>query len=183
MDTEWIVTEIDGQVASVSTHWRNFAAIAAEIARMDPKAVGAVSTRRISTDELVDMDKQLRWEDLRLFGSKFQLGVWKALYDLTHSEGLAPRLYSYSEIAALVDNPQGVRTVAHGVALNPVAYIIPCHLVVPKESLDKVRSIRQSAEQTLFKGADLYLLDSIDVGDYAHGPAVKRDLVRRQLSR
>ena len=111
------------------------------------------------------------------------MGIWKALYDLTHGPEATPRLYSYSEIAALAGNAPGVRAVAHGVAVNPVAYLIPCHLVVPKESMDKIRSIRRSAEQTLFKGADLYLVDSIDVGEYAYGPELKRELIRRQLSR
>ena len=181
MDTKWIVTEIDGCVASVGADYRHFAKIAAEVAALPPETVGSVSTRRIGTDELIELDRQLGWEDLRLFGSKFQKGIWKALYELTHSPGVAPRLYSYTEIAALADNPQGVRAVAHAVAVNPVAYIIPCHLVIPKESMDKARSIRRSAEQTLFKGADLYLLDSLDVGEYAYGPSLKRELIRRNL--
>ena len=183
MDRPWILTEIDGKVASVAADWRHFARIAAEVARLSPETVGSVSTRRLSTDELVALDAQLRWEDLRLFGSTFQKGIWKALYDLTHAPGAEPRLYSYSDIAALAGKAPGVRAVAHGVAVNPVAYIIPCHPVIPKESMDRVRSIRRSAEQTLFKGADLYLIDSIDVGEYAYGPALKRELIRRQLSR
>ena len=47
--------------------------------------------------------------------------------------------------------------------------------------MDKARSIRRSAEQTLFKGTDLYLLDSLDVGEYAYGPSLKRELIRRNL--
>ena len=76
----------------------------------------------------------------------------------------------------------GVRAVAHAVALNPVAYIIPCHLVVPKESMDRSREIRTRAEDsTLFKGSDLYLLDTLDVGDYAYGSALKRELIKLQM--
>ena len=183
MDAKWIVTEIDGRVASVAADFRHFARIAAQVAALPPETVGSVSTRRITTDELIALDGTLRWEDFRLFGSKFQMGIWKALYDLTHGPEATPRLYSYSEIAALAGNAPGVRAVAHGVAVNPVAYLIPCHLVVPKESMDKIRSIRRSAEQTLFKGAALYLVDSIDVGEYAYGPELKRELIRRQLSR
>ena len=66
--------------------------------------------------------------------------------------------------------------------LNPLAVIVPCHLVVPKESIDRIAEIRADAESsTLFRGSDLYLLDSIDVGDYAYGPALKRDLIKREL--
>ena len=79
-------------------------------------------------------------------------------------------------------NLQGVRSVAHAVAINPVAVIIPCHIIVPKEATDRAAAIRSAArETTLFKGADLYLLDTVDVGDYAWGPRVKREMIKRSL--
>jgi O-6-methylguanine DNA methyltransferase len=175
MVTEWIVTEIDGRIASVSADYRHFAALAAKIAQLPPKSIGTVSTRKIGTEELVALAGTVRWEDLRLFGTKFQLKVWKQLFDLE------PRLYSYTDLAVLCENPLGVRSVAHAVAINPVAYLIPCHLIIPKESMDKAREIRATAESTLFKGSDLYLLDSIDVGEYAYGPEVKRELIKIHL--
>jgi alkylated DNA nucleotide flippase Atl1 len=102
--------------------------------------------------------------------------VWKKLFELE------PRLYSYTDLASLCDNPLGVRSVAHAVAINPVAYLIPCHLIIPKESMDKVREIRTTAEEsTLFKGSDLYLLDTIDVGEYAYGSETKRELIKIHL--
>ena len=176
MVTEWIVTEVDGQIASVSADYGHFAQIAAKIAQMPPRNVGAVSTRKITTEELVGMAGQVQWEDFRLFGTKFQVSVWKKLFELE------PRLYSYTDLATLCDNPLGVRSVAHAVAINPVAYLIPCHLIVPKESMDKVREIRTTAEEsTLFKGSDLYLLDTIDVGEYAYGSETKRELIKIHL--
>ena len=175
MAPEWIVTEIDGQIASISARYGHFAEIAAKVAQLPPKSVNRISTHKITTDELVAMAKDIRWEDFRLFGTKFQLKVWKQLFELE------PRLYSYSELAALCDNPLGVRSVAHAVAQNPVVYLIPCHLIVPKESMDKAREIRATAQSTLFKGSDLYLLDSIDVGEYAYGPEVKREFIKIHL--
>jgi O-6-methylguanine DNA methyltransferase len=174
---EWIITEIDGKVASVSRDYRHLPAIAQAIAALPPEKVGGILTRRISTQELEDLAKTLSWEDLRLFGTKFQLKVWETVYNLE------PRLYSYSELAKMVGNPQGVRAVAHAVAANPVAYIIPCHLIIPKESMDKAREIRTIAEKTLFQGRDLYLLDTLDVGEYAYGPEVKRELIKRHLAK
>ena len=183
MDTEWIGTEIDGKVASIAADYRHFAGIAAKIARGNPRAVGSVCTRKISTADLVALSDRLSWEDLRLFGSKFQVSVWKALFDLSHGDG-KPRLLSYSDFAALAGNAPGVRAVAHAVAINPVAYVIPCHLVIPKESIDKGREIHSAAvETTLFRGDDLYLLDTIDVGDYAYGSAIKRELIKIQLGK
>jgi O-6-methylguanine DNA methyltransferase len=175
MIAEWIVTEIDGKIASISAKYHHFAEIAAKVAQLPPKSVNRISTYKITTDELVDMAKDIRWEDFRLFGTKFQLKVWKQLFDLE------PRLYSYSELAALCDNPLGVRSVAHAVAINPVVYLIPCHLIVPKESMDKAREIRATAQDTLFKGSDLYLLDSLDVGEYAYGPVIKREFIKIHL--
>ena len=67
-------------------------------------------------------------------------------------------------------------------AINPVAWVIPCHLIVPKETLDKAKEIRETAEKTLFKGQDLYLLDSIDVGEFAYGADIKRELIKLQLA-
>ena len=175
MIAEWIVTEIDGKIASISAKYRHFAEIAAKVAQLPPKSVNRISTYKITTDELVDMAKEIRWEDFRLFGTKFQLKVWKQLFELE------PRLYSYTELATLCDNPLGVRSVAHAVAINPVVYLIPCHLIVPKESMDKAREIRATAQDTLFKGSDLYLLDSIDVGEYAYGSEIKREFIKIHL--
>jgi len=176
MDTQWIITEIDGQIASVSTDYRHLAHIGAAVAQLPPAQIGAVSTRKISTPQLLEWASGVKWEDLRLFGTPFQIKVWKTLFELPR------RLYSYTELAALADNPAGVRAVAHALALNPVAYIIPCHLVVPKESLDKVKEIRATAEKTLFRGTDLYLLNTIEVGAYAYGADLKREFIKHQLA-
>ena len=173
---DWIVTEVDGKVASIAADYRHLPHIAAEIASLPPEEVGSVGTRKISTEELAEFAKFLSWEDFRLFGTPFQISVWKKLFELE------PRLYSYSELASLVDNPAGVRAVAHAVALNPVAYVIPCHLIVPKETMDRAQEIRKSALGTLFNGKDLYLLDSIDVVAYDYGPELKRQFIKMQLA-
>ena len=175
MKNQWIVTEIDGKVASIATDYRHLKALGAAVASLPPESIGSVCTRKISTGELTSL--QLGWEDLRLFGTPFQLKVWKTLFELPRT-----RIYSYSEFAALAGNPQGVRPVAHAVAINPVAWVIPCHLIVPKETLDKSREIRKTAEKTLFQGKDLYLLDSIDVGEYAYGADIKRELIKLDLA-
>lgn len=176
MDTPWIVIEVDGKVASIATDYRHLPRIAAQVAALPPEEVNVVKTSKLSTPDMLALAENLRWENLRLFGTPFQLKVWQTLFELPR------RLYSYSELAALVGNPQGVRAVAHVVALNPLAYVIPCHLVIPKESMDKAREIRALAEKTLFQGRDLYLLDSLDVGEYAYGPELKRALIKHQLA-
>ena len=173
---DWIVTEVDGKVASIATDYRHLPHIAGEIAKLPAEETFSLGTRKISTGELLEYAEYLTWEDLRLFGTPFQLKVWEALVRLPR------RLYRYTELAQLVGVPQGVRPVAHVVAINPIAYVIPCHLIVPKESLDKVQEIRTRAKGTLFKGKDLYLLDTLDVGAYAYGTEIKRAFIKTQLS-
>lgn len=181
MDTgiEWIVTEIDGKIASVSPDYRQFAQIAAILSTMTPSSVDSVRTRKISTGGLITLGKEVSWDDLRIFGTPFRKNVYETLFKAERDH---LRLISYTEMAALCNNPGGARAVAHAIAVNPIAFIIPCHLVVPKESMDKIAAIRSLAERsTLFKGSDLYLLDSIDVGEYAFGSDLKREFIKISL--
>ena len=158
------------------------------VGKLPADSISEITVTKISTDDLVGLSSQTKWEDMRLSGTPFQLNVWKRLYLLTHHEDGTPilpeegiKLLSYSQLADLCENPKGVRAVAHAVACNPVAYIIPCHLIVPKEAIDKILEIRAIAQGTIFKGTDLYLLDSIDVGEYEYGSELKRRLIGRQL--
>lgn len=180
----WIVTRVDGKVSSVSANFGHFAQIAKKVASGSVSNVSEVTVSKVSTEEVLELSRTLKWEDLLLFGSPFQIRVWKELYNLTHRDGeyVPPeKLLSYSELAELCGNPKGVRAVAHAVAGNPVAVIIPCHLIIPKESIDKAKEIRSRAQKTIFKGEDLYLLNSIDVGEYAYGSKLKRELISREM--
>ena len=99
----------------------------------------------------------------------------------------ATRLVSYSDFAELCQNRAGVRAVAHAIGLNPVSVIIPCHLVIPKESIDKIHAIQKKAESTIFKGDDLCMNSilndsSIDFGEYALGKTLKRELIIREMT-
>lgn len=107
--------------------------------------------------------------------------------DSTSATGQATRLVSYSDFAELCQNRAGVRAVAHAIGLNPVSVIIPCHLVIPKEGIDKIREIHNRAQSTIFKGDDLcigsILADtSIDFGEYALGKSMKRELIIREIT-
>jgi AraC family transcriptional regulator of adaptative response/methylated-DNA-[protein]-cysteine methyltransferase len=60
-------------------------------------------------------------------GTNFQINVWKAL--LRIPPGL---LCSYSQIAHAVGTPSASRAVGRALAVNPVAFLIPCHRVIRK---------------------------------------------------
>lgn len=210
-DRKWIVVRIDGKIAAVSTDYRQLAKISAQISETsgnrrqkagksgrrsrpeseDGNIYSEIRATAVSFEEIWRMKQDIRWDDLMLFGTDFQKQVWKKLWELTHpqvQEGEAehPELVSYSDFAELCQNRAGVRAVAHAIGLNPISVIIPCHLVIPKESIDKMKEIQKKAEATIFKGDDLcmdsILSDSsIDFGEYSMGRRLKRELILREF--
>jgi AraC family transcriptional regulator of adaptative response/methylated-DNA-[protein]-cysteine methyltransferase len=64
---------------------------------------------------------------LHVKGTNFQLKVWQAL--LRIPEGYVA---SYEDIAARVCTTRASRAVGAAVAVNPIAYVIPCHRVIRK---------------------------------------------------
>ena len=73
---DWIVTEVDGKVASIATDYRHLPRIAEEIARLPAQDTFSLGTRKISTGQLLEYAEYLTWDDLRLFGTPFQLKIW-----------------------------------------------------------------------------------------------------------
>jgi AraC family transcriptional regulator of adaptative response/methylated-DNA-[protein]-cysteine methyltransferase len=65
---------------------------------------------------------------LDIRGTAFQQRVWAALRAIPPGE-----TRSYGEIAAAIGAPRAVRAVASACAGNPVAVVVPCHRVLPKE--------------------------------------------------
>lgn len=161
---------------------------------------GEITATAVDMEEVWRLKQVTAWDDLMLFGTEFQKRVWRKLWELTHEGEIPeqvgndrqeetpeqPGLVSYSDFAGLCQNRAGVRAVAHAIGLNPVSVIIPCHLVVPKESIDKINDIKAKAEATIFKGDDLCINSilsdsSIDFGEYALGRKTKRDLILKEL--
>jgi AraC family transcriptional regulator, regulatory protein of adaptative response / methylated-DNA-[protein]-cysteine methyltransferase len=62
---------------------------------------------------------------LVLKGSPFQIKVWEAL--LAIPEG---QVTSYQSLAQMIGSPSAPRAVGSAVAMNPIAYLIPCHRVI-----------------------------------------------------
>lgn len=198
-------------LAAISTHLAQAARLEGTAAKnsrktSDKRSVyGEISARVADFDEVWRLRQEVGWDDLMLFGTDFQKKVWKKLWELTHKaepHGDTPdqvgnnggkkkddeiRLVSYSDFAELCQNRAGVRAVAHAIGLNPVSVIIPCHLVIPKEGIDKIREIHNRAQSTIFKGDDLcigsILADtSIDFGEYTLGKSLKRELIIREIT-
>ena len=73
-------------------------------------------------------------------GTNFQIHVWKALMTIPRGH-----IVSYQAIANLIGRPKAHRAVANAVAVNPVAYLIPCHRVIAKSG--KIHRYRWGAER------------------------------------
>lgn len=65
---------------------------------------------------------------LHLYGTDFQIEVWKALLEIPFGDTI-----SYGQIAAKINRPKAFRAVGTAVGKNPVSYIIPCHRVLPSD--------------------------------------------------
>jgi AraC family transcriptional regulator of adaptative response/methylated-DNA-[protein]-cysteine methyltransferase len=88
-------------------------------AQPDPacKTVCRVLSRRVGDAPLI----------LLVRATDFEWQVWCALLSIPPGSVL-----SYSGLAERVGVPRAVRAVASAVGRNPVAYLVPCHRVVPK---------------------------------------------------
>ena len=190
-DRKWIVVRIDGRIASISTDYVALAAIATRLAQQKSPMYRKITAETLAFEDVWDIRLKANWDDIILFGTEFQKKVWRRLFDMTHEEDgspKAPRLISYSDFADICQNKAGVRAVAHAIGLNPVSVLIPCHLVIPKESIDYIKGVQKKAESTIFKGDDIsmekLLQDKgIDFGEYALGRKLKRALIQKELSR
>ena len=89
----------------------------------NPKPVSTVVKRIFEKEQ----SKNSRPFNLHLKGTNFQINVWKAL--LRIPEGW---VVSYQDIAAYIGRPKAFRAVANAIAINPVAFLIPCHRVISK---------------------------------------------------
>lgn len=191
---KWILVRIEGKIAALSTDYRQLARISSALAKgSDTKLYEKITVTVIGPDEAWKLKQETSWDDLMLFGTEFQKKVWRKLWELTQPETDGPQrdrtinLICYSDFAELCQNRAGVRAVAHAIGLNPISVIIPCHLVIPKESIDKIRNIQKKAEATIFKGDDLCIStilsdSSIDFGEYALGKELKRKLILKELA-
>lgn len=184
---QWAIMRIDGKIASVSTDLGSFARTASRLSSWSADRITEISCRKIGTSELFSLAENASWDDLMPLGTPFQKKVWKTLFSLTHAGpdggNQQVRLYSYSDFAAMCGNPSGVRAVAHAVGLNPMPVIIPCHLIIPKETSDRILAIEKEAEATLF-GKDGLCIDlSYDFGEFScpGGKLLKRSLIARHF--
>lgn len=62
---------------------------------------------------------------LHLYGTPFQLSVWRDLLNVPLG-----KVTTYRDIALRIGKPHAARAVGRAVSCNPVMFIIPCHRVI-----------------------------------------------------
>ncbi len=65
---------------------------------------------------------------LHLWGTEFQIKVWKALLTIPHG-----KTSTYSQIADLIGHPESARAVGNAIGSNRIAYLIPCHRITRRD--------------------------------------------------
>lgn len=63
---------------------------------------------------------------LHVTGTNFQIKVWEAILRLPLG-----RLATYAQVGSAIGHPQSARAVGNALNVNPIAFLIPCHSVVP----------------------------------------------------
>lgn len=84
-------------------------------------------------DEMICQDVMNRMTNdqpfsIILSGTPFQHQVWKELQNIKKGQ-----VVSYRDLALRLGNKNKVRAVASAVGKNPLAWIVPCHRVVPQK--------------------------------------------------
>ncbi len=86
----------------------------------------------------IDHQKRAHPFNLQIKGTNFQINVWKALLNIPKG-----CVVSYQDVASYIGHPKAFRAVANAIAINPVAYLIPCHRVIAKSG--KIHQYRWGA--------------------------------------
>ncbi len=102
-------------VAEVARRWPAARLTAA------PEETGALARRTFGPRE--EGERPLR---VHLTGTNFQIKVWEAILRLPLG-----RLATYGQVGEAIGCPSAARAIGNALNANPVAFLIPCHSVVP----------------------------------------------------
>lgn len=90
-----------------------------------------------------------------LKATHFQKTVWRAIWEIPYGQAS-----TYGEVAEAIGNPKAFRAVANACGANPMAVIIPCHRVLPKDASIQTK----------------------EVGKYKWGKSMKLKLLEKELT-
>lgn len=99
-----------------------------ETVGMDIHSSSLIQTCKTQLSEYLNGQRTLFSVPVSIEGTPFQKEVWNALIDIPYGN-----TYSYQEIALAIKKPTALRAVGTAIGKNPLAIIIPCHRVLPKQ--------------------------------------------------
>lgn len=87
---------------------------------------GSVMRKRFPNADFQKDNVSVQGAPLALYGTDFQIDVWKALLAIPNDETI-----TYGELAMKLGKPKAYRAVGTAVGANPISINIPCHRVLP----------------------------------------------------
>jgi AraC family transcriptional regulator, regulatory protein of adaptative response / methylated-DNA-[protein]-cysteine methyltransferase len=106
----------------ILSRWRQQWGDTAEFTQ-DPQATVGIIAQMINS-----MRPPWPVQKVSLFGTPFQLSVWKALAKIPYG-----KMITYGDVARMVGKPAAVRAVGAAVGANPIAILVPCHRVIASD--------------------------------------------------
>lgn len=87
---------------------------------------GSVMRKRFPNADFQKGNVSVKGAHLALYGTDFQIDVWKALLAISNDETI-----TYGALAIKLGKPKAYRAVGTAVGMNPISGVIPCHRVLP----------------------------------------------------
>lgn len=87
---------------------------------------GSVMRKRFPNANFQKNNVSVQGSPLALYGTDFQMDVWKALLAIPNDETI-----TYGALAMKIGKPKAYRAVGTAVGMNPISGVIPCHRVLP----------------------------------------------------
>lgn len=126
------VAKTEKGMCYIGSPGQTYKELEAWIRRHFPKAIliekeSDLKTYLTELYEYLEGKRQVFNLPLDIKGTPFQEEVWNAIRRIPYGE-----LYTYSDIANVIDRPKAVRAVGSAIGANPVLITVPCHRVIGK---------------------------------------------------
>ncbi|WP_342265103.1 methylated-DNA--[protein]-cysteine S-methyltransferase [Cardinium endosymbiont of Philonthus spinipes] len=87
--------------------------------------IAVFTNTKIQLDGYFTLERISFHIDYKLYGSDFQINVWKRLAAIPYGKTL-----TYKTFSSLAAYPNAIRAVASAIGKNPLSIILPCHRVI-----------------------------------------------------
>ena len=89
------------------------------------RAISVFKEMKLQLDEYFNLKRVSFNIAYRLYGTDFQINIWKSLLKIPYGETV-----TYKALASLTAYPNAIRAVASAIGKNPLSIVLPCHRVM-----------------------------------------------------